>query len=81
MFVQPSNDLPFICFCSNAYPLQFAICAAAKDQNADALEWLEYHKSIGVSKVYWMDNNSTVSALETILYAHASTVYVILKHW
>jgi hypothetical protein len=31
-----------------------------KNQHADLREWLEYHKWLGVGKVYVYDNNSTV---------------------
>jgi hypothetical protein len=38
-----------------------AICAIVKNQHSDLREWLEYHKWLGVGKVYVYDNNSTVS--------------------
>jgi hypothetical protein len=37
-----------------------AICAIVKNQHRDIREWLEYHRWLGVSKVYVYDNNSTV---------------------
>jgi hypothetical protein len=37
-----------------------AICAIVKNQHQDLREWLEYHKWLGVGKVYVYDNNSTV---------------------
>lgn len=38
-----------------------AICAIVKNQHKDLREWIEYHKWIGVSKIYIYDNNSTVT--------------------
>jgi hypothetical protein len=38
-----------------------AICAIVKNQHKDIGEWLEYHRWLGVKKVYIYDNNSTVS--------------------
>jgi hypothetical protein len=37
-----------------------AICAIVKNQVRDIREWLEYHRWLGVGKVYVYDNNSTV---------------------
>ena len=37
-----------------------AICAIVKNQARDIREWLEYHRWLGVGKVYVYDNNSTV---------------------
>lgn len=39
-----------------------AICAIVKNQHSDIREWLEYHRWLGVGKVYVYDNNSTVSS-------------------
>ncbi|WIA32746.1 hypothetical protein OEZ86_005931 [Tetradesmus obliquus] len=44
-----------------------AICAIVKNQHQDLREWLEYHKWIGVGKVYVYDNNSTVPLLPDII--------------
>lgn len=37
-----------------------AVCVIVKNQHRDIREWLEYHRWLGVSKVYVYDNNSTV---------------------
>lgn len=37
-----------------------ALCVIVKNQAADLQEWLQYHRFIGVEKVYLYDNNSTV---------------------
>ncbi|KAK9832547.1 hypothetical protein WJX81_008051 [Elliptochloris bilobata] len=43
-----------------------AICVLHKDQNEDVEEWLDYHLGLGVSKVFFMDNNSTVPIREAL---------------
>lgn len=53
-----------------------AICAIVKNQHKDIREWLEYHRWLGVQKVYIYDNNSTVRACGVYLY---STVCWCLK--
>jgi len=37
-----------------------AICAIVKNQHRDIREWLEYHRWLGIKKIYVYDNNSTV---------------------
>lgn len=39
-----------------------ALCVIVKNQAADLQEWLQYHRFIGISRVYLYDNNSTVGA-------------------
>ena len=36
-----------------------AICLAIRNQHADLPEWLDYHRRLGVSHVYAMDDGST----------------------
>lgn len=44
-----------------------ALCSIVKDEWAENLnEWLDYHAAMGVSKIYLMDNNSSVP-LNTIV--------------
>eukprot|EP00878_Enallax_costatus_P009477 GHUV01009903.1.p1 GENE.GHUV01009903.1~~GHUV01009903.1.p1 ORF type:complete len:229 (+),score=47.74 GHUV01009903.1:362-1048(+) len=38
-----------------------AICAIVKNQHKDLREWIEYHRWLGVARIYIYDNNSTVS--------------------
>lgn len=40
-----------------------ALCLITKDKFRDLLEWVEYHYSIGVSKVIIVDNNSSISVI------------------
>eukprot|EP00887_Chlorella_sp_A99_P002866 scaffold6.g2866.t1 len=43
-----------------------ALCLVAKDENpTDLDEWLEYHRRLGVSKVYLFDHNSSTPAFES----------------
>lgn len=52
-----------------------AICAVVKDQHRDIREWIEYHRWIGVSKIYLYDNNSTVPLATTVPdYLHSGLV-------
>ena len=46
--------------------VKVALCLLTKDQNEDLNEWLDYHKSIGVSNVILIDDNSTKPSLEAI---------------
>lgn len=56
------NSVTFLCSAPEDYPDGYvAVCTVVKDQQQDLLEWLEYHRFIGVGKVYVYDNNSTVS--------------------
>eukprot|EP00884_Botryococcus_braunii_P006926 jgi/Botrbrau1/16234/Bobra.0066s0020.1 len=43
-----------------------ALCLAFKDQHADLREWVEHHLALGVTKIYIMDNNSSMP-IEPIL--------------
>jgi hypothetical protein len=43
-----------------------ALCAVVKDQARDLREWVEYHRYIGVRKIYVYDNNSTVPLAASI---------------
>jgi len=43
-----------------------ALCAVVKDQARDLREWVEYHRHIGVRKIYVYDNNSTAPLAASI---------------
>jgi Glycosyltransferase family 92 len=52
-----------------------ALCLITKDENRDLLEWVEYHYSIGVTKVIIVDNNSSISAIASVMkYARSGFV-------
>jgi hypothetical protein len=52
-----------------------ALCLITKDENRDLLEWVEYHYSIGVTKVIVVDNNSSISAIASVMkYARSGFV-------
>ena len=38
-----------------------AICAIAKNENLYLKEWVEYHKNIGINKIFIYDNNGLTS--------------------
>jgi len=43
-----------------------AICAIAKDQPEDIVEWALYHLMIGVERIYIFDHNSTVPLINVL---------------
>jgi hypothetical protein len=47
----------------NAY---VAVCAIIKDQHLDLLEWIEWHKCLGVQRFYIYDNNSSMPLMLSI---------------
>ena len=46
-----------------------------KDQNDDVEEWVDYHLALGVSKIFFFDNNSTVPIWETLAKYHGAVHY------
>ncbi len=60
-----------------------AICAIVKDQHLDLLEWIEWHRCLGVQRFYIYDNNSTVPLMVSLQnHIHDGTVeYSYFKGW
>ena len=58
-------------------PLSVALCAVAKNENDDIVEWVEHHRAIGVDQVFLIDNDSLVR-LDTVpgLAAHIRSGFV-----
>jgi len=52
-----------------------ALCLITKDQNEDIREWVEYHRSIGVTNIIIFDNNSSKPCLNEI-HDYASSGFV-----
>lgn len=52
-----------------------ALCLIAKDEHLDINEWVTYHQSIGIDKVYVWDNNSTTLMIES-LWHHIQSGFV-----
>lgn len=48
-------------------PISVGLCLIIKDENKDLLEWIDYHKSIGVTNIIIVDDNSSTSALNDIM--------------
>eukprot|EP01025_Chloroclados_australasicus_P025950 TRINITY_DN25805_c0_g1_i1.p2 TRINITY_DN25805_c0_g1~~TRINITY_DN25805_c0_g1_i1.p2 ORF type:complete len:426 (-),score=44.08 TRINITY_DN25805_c0_g1_i1:1447-2724(-) len=46
---------------------EVAACLLMKDEQTDILEWLAYHRYIGISKYYVYDNNSKPPMLDILL--------------
>ena len=60
-----------------------ALCLITKDQNEDIREWVEYHRSIGVTNIIIFDNNSSKSCIHEIQdYANSGFVnfYAFFTH-
>ncbi|CAD5911605.1 glycosyltransferase family 92 protein [Planktothrix agardhii] len=55
--IQPLNDRP---------KCQLSICAILKDEGLYIIEWLEFHKIVGVERFYLYDNNSTDNVFEKV---------------
>ena len=51
------------------------ICVIHKDQNEDVKEWVDYHLALGITKIYFFDNNSTVPIRETLAQYHGAVHY------
>ena len=47
-------------------PVNVALCLVTRDENIDLYEWIDYHKSIGVSNIIIIENNSSKSSFDTI---------------
>ena len=43
-----------------------AMCLIIKDEHENIVEWIEYHKRMGVTKIYMFDHNSTYPMLNYI---------------
>ena len=48
---------------------------AHKDQNEDVEEWVDYHLALGVSKILFFDNNSTVPIKDMLEKYHGAVEY------
>jgi predicted O-methyltransferase YrrM len=46
--------------------MTFGICLMIKDENEYLEEWLNYHRSIGISRFFIYDNNSKIPISETV---------------
>ncbi|NEP44421.1 MAG: glycosyltransferase family 92 protein, partial [Okeania sp. SIO2H7] len=50
----------------NREKCQLSICAIMKNEGAYLLEWLEFHKLVGVERFYLYNNNSRDNTVELI---------------
>lgn len=57
-----------------------SICAIFKNEGKYLLEWIEYHKMLGVDHIYLYNNNSEDNYLE-ILEAYINEGFITLKSW
>jgi hypothetical protein len=57
-----------------------AVCIVVRDQVQDMRYWLEYHKWLGVGKVYLFDHNSTRPVMPAV-YDHIRSGYVEYQYF
>lgn len=69
---------------SQLFPLRekthMAVCAIMKDEGSYLMEWLEFHKLVGVEKFYLYDNNSTDNTIDVIA-PYVNQQEVIYHYW
>lgn len=66
-----------IALCVRSYAVTtVALCLVTKDEEIDLLEWVDYHRSIGVTHIIIMDNNSSTPAIDTILH-HVRSGFIL----
>ena len=57
--------------------MDIAICAIVKNENLYIREWVEYHKSIGISAIHLYDNNN-IEHIEDVIGDYIRNKYVTL---
>lgn len=57
-----------------------AICAIMKNEGSYLMEWLEFHKLVGVEKFYLYDNSSTDNTIDVIT-SYVNREEVIYHYW
>jgi hypothetical protein len=64
-------------------PRRFSIVACARWEENDIVEWLEYHRAIGIDHFYIYSNDDTpVTLLKTLSpYIYADDPIVTYRHW
>ena len=62
---------------------KFSLVACARWEEQDILEWLDYHRSIGVDHVYLYSNDDQPDALRNAVEPHLSSPqpFVTFQHW
>jgi glycosyltransferase involved in cell wall biosynthesis/tetratricopeptide (TPR) repeat protein len=59
---------------------ELSVCAIMKDEAPYLIEWLEFHKIVGVERFYLYNNNSTDNTID-ILQPYLKSGEVILHDW
>lgn len=59
---------------------RFSICAIMRDEGCYLMEWLEFHKLVGVERFYLYNNNS-VDNTQDIVIPYIQTGEVIFHDW
>jgi len=62
---------------------KFSLIACARWEEADALEWLDYHRSIGIDHVYLYSNDDDPDTLRDAIEPHllGTRPFVTYRHW
>lgn len=66
--------------CNLREKCKLSVCAIMKNEAPYIIEWLEFHKIVGVERFYLYNNNSTDNTLE-ILHPYVESGEVILHDW
>lgn len=59
---------------------KLSVCAIMKDEAPYLIEWLEFHKIVGVERFYLYNNNSTDNTLD-IVQSYVQSGEVVLHDW
>jgi FkbM family methyltransferase len=59
---------------------KLSLCAIMKDEAPYLIEWLEFHKIVGVERFYLYNNNSTDNTLD-IIQSYVQSGEVVLHDW
>ncbi len=62
---------------------KFSLVACARWEEKDILEWLDYHRSIGIDHVYLYSNDDSASTIRKAIEPHlsGSSPFVTYRHW
>ena len=62
---------------------KFSLVACARWEEKDVLEWLDYHRSIGIDHVYLYSNDDDACTLRSAIVPHleGSCPFVTYRHW
>ncbi|SKB12338.1 hypothetical protein PL11201_330027 [Planktothrix sp. PCC 11201] len=83
IYFQPTEQKWSVVSIPNAKPrkqCELSICAIMKNEAPYLMEWLEFHKLVGVERFYLYNNNSNDETLD-IIEPYVKSSQVILHNW